>query len=69
MKSVAEVLGKGAFARPEEARYPDADTLMRFGGGIGDGTEQLMVLFADAVRGDVFSDLVVDRLLVCLIDL
>jgi hypothetical protein len=69
LKSVTEVLGEGAFPRSEEARYPDADTFVRFGGGVSDGPEQLVVLLTDAVRGDVFGDLVVDGLLVRLIDL
>jgi hypothetical protein len=69
LKREAEVLGEGAFPRPEEARYPDADTFIRIGRGVGDSLEQSVVLLADAVGGDVFGDLVVDGLLVCLIDL
>src|SRR5438132_10409389 len=51
LKSVAEILGEGTFPRSEEGRYPDADTFVRFGGGFGDGPEQLVVLLTDAVRG------------------
>jgi hypothetical protein len=35
LKREAEVLGEGAFPRPEEARYPDADTFIRIGRGVG----------------------------------
>src|SRR5262249_7350753 len=69
LKSVAEVLGKGAFSRPEESRHPNADPFVRVGRGLGDGSEQLVVLFADAVCSDIFGDLIVNGLLVGLIDL
>ena len=69
LESIAEVLGERAFARAEEARDPDADALVRVGRGLGDGLEQMGVLVADAVGGDVLGDLGIDRLLVGLIDL
>ena len=69
LQCVAEVLGERAFARPEEARHPDADAFVRIGWGLGDGLEELVVLFTDAVGGDVLGDFGMDRLLVGLIDL
>jgi hypothetical protein len=69
LKSVAEVLGEGAFARPEEAGNPDPGFFVGVGRRVGDVPERFVVLLADAVPGDVFGDLVVNRLLVCLIDL
>jgi hypothetical protein len=66
---VAEVLGKRAFARPEEARHPDTHAFVRIAGSLSDGFEQIVVLFTDTIGGDVFRDFSMNGLLVRLIDL
>ena len=51
---VAEVLGERTFARPEEARHPHAHAFVRIAGGLSDGFEEILVLLADTIGGDVF---------------
>src|SRR5205807_1048822 len=66
---VAEVLGKRTLAGPEEARHPDSHAFVRIAGSLGDGFEEIVILFTDTIGGDVFRDFSMDRLLIRLIDL
>src|SRR3974390_2861331 len=69
LKCIAEVLSKGTLAGTEKARHPDANALAWFTWSLGDGLEKSVVLFTNAVGGDVFRDLGIHRLLIRLIDL
>ncbi len=66
---VAQVLGEGGLTGSEEAGNPDADTLVGTGGRLGNGAQQIAVLILDAIGGDIFGKLGVDRMLIRLIDL
>ena len=69
LQSVAEVLGKRTLTGPEEARHPHAHAFVRISGSLSNGFEEMVVLFTNAVGGDVFRDFGMDGLLVRLIDL
>jgi len=69
LQSVTKILGKRTFPRAEKARNPHANALVWLCRGFGNCFEQLGVLIANTVCGNVFRNFLVHGLLVGLINL